>query len=75
MKGLPPPPLIKEQLLAKFAERREDERGTITFGLPQRMKEKILSHLLVLALVLDDFTVESLPLQKDLRITSNKCVS
>ena len=71
--GASPPPEVLSQLLEKFAESREGPRRT-QYLLPVRMKDKIRLHLLVLCLILDDFSVECSVLQKDLKITTNKCV-
>lgn len=59
-------------LLDKFAE---DQDGSMkTYSLPVRMKDKIRLYLLVLCLIIDDFSVEFSVLQKDLKITTNKYV-
>lgn len=71
--GVSPPSEVLEQLLGKFAESREGAKK-MTYSLPVRMKDKIRLHLLVLCLIIDDFSVEGSVLQKDLKITTNKLV-
>lgn len=68
--GFSPPFEITEQLLAKFTEKQGVKRTQHV--LSTRMKDKIRLHLLVLCLLIDDFSVELSTLQKDLKISTNK---
>ncbi len=70
--GIPPPTVVRDQLMAKFTERKEMEEGGVTPILSRRMKDKILSHLLVLVLFIDDFSVDCSALQEDLKLTTAK---
>ncbi len=70
--GVPPPTLVKDKLLAKFTERREEGGGRFSSILSRRMKDKILSHLCVLALFIDNFSVDCTTLQQDLRLSTSK---
>ena len=68
LSSLEPPALVKDQLLTKFAERQGEGSHVLT----PRMKDKVLSHLFVLALIIDDFSVDCTALQRDLRLTTAK---
>ena len=72
--GVSIPMEVKEQLLIKFTERQEgmSKGGKTLHTLSHRMKDKIRLHLCVLTLILDDFTVDCLPLQQDLKLTTTK---
>ena len=72
--GVSVPVEVKEQLLVKFTERQEGvaKGGRTLHTLSQRMKDKIRLHLFVLTLILDDFMVDCLPLQQDLKLTTTK---
>lgn len=72
--GVSLPVDVKEQLLMRFTERQEGmgREGRTLHTLSQRMKDKIRLHLFVLVLMLDDFTVDCLPLQQDLKLTTTK---
>lgn len=71
--GEEPPPGVKDQLLMKFAERKGAEEGhQSSYVLSSRMKDKILSHLFVLVLIIDDFVVDCATLQQDLKLTTSK---
>jgi len=69
--GVDPPQLVKQQMLSTFAEHKR-VRDKVTLSLSSRMRDKLLSHLLVLALILSDFTVECATLQHDLGLTATK---
>ena len=72
--GVNPPQIVKQQLLSTFTEQKlgEGGGGKVTLTLSPRMKDKILSHLLVLALILDDFMVDCSTLQHDLGLTTTR---
>lgn len=72
--GMSIPVDVKEQLLVKFTERQEGvaKGGKTLHTLSQRMKDKIRLHLFVLVLAIDDFTVDCLSLQQDLKLTTTK---
>ena len=73
--GEEPPPGVKDQLLMKFAERKgAEESHQRSYVLSSRMKDKILSHLFVLVLIIDDFVVDCATLQQDLKLTTSKLV-
>ena len=73
--GTEPPPGVREPLLMKFAEKKEGEESRQpSYVLSHRMKDKILSHLFVLVLIIDDFVVDCGTLQKDLKLTTSKLV-
>ena len=74
--GMEPPLGVKDQLLMKFAERKAagGESHQPAYVLSNRMKDKILSHLFVLVLVIDDFVVDCATLQLDLKLTTSKLV-
>ena len=42
--------------------------------ITRKMRDKILLHLLVLTLILDDFSVDCSILQQDLKLTTKKLV-
>ena len=71
--GIQPPAEVIQQLQATFTEREEGTKRTRII-LSSRMKDKICLHLLVLCLFIDDFSVEFLHLQRDLKISERKCV-
>ena len=75
--GVDPPQTVKQHLLSAFTEQKMGEGGKakVTLTLSPRMKDKILSHLLVLALILDDFAVDCSPLQHDLGLTTTRSAS
>ena len=69
---------MERNLLEKFSELLPDTPRK-TGKVPQsqrritsKMKDKILLHLLVLTLVLDDFSVDCTTLQQDLKVTTRK---
>lgn len=72
--GVSLPEEVKEQLLLKFTERQEGmgKGGKTLHTLSHRMKDKIRLHLFVLTLIVDDFTVNCLSLQQDLKLTTTK---
>ena len=72
--GVSIPEEVKEQLLVKFTERQEGmgKGGKTLHTLSHRMKDKIRLHLFVLTLIVDDFTVDCLSLQQDLKLTTTK---
>ena len=68
---------VQQSLLSKFTEFSELGGGGGGGGgsghvLSRRMKDKILSHLFVLGLMVDQYTLDTSQLQKDLKIPSNK---
>jgi len=69
--GVSPPAEVLQHLVAKFTEPRDDPRkkGVV---LSDRIKDKIFLHLLVLCLFVDDFSVEFLTLQRDLKVSKSK---
>lgn len=69
--GASPPSEVLECLLGKFTEKQTETKKP-QYCIPMRMKDKIRLHLLVLCLIIDDFTVHCSVLQKDLKITTNK---
>jgi DNA-directed RNA polymerase I subunit RPA49 len=76
LSGERPSPDVEKNLLEKFSEPLPDTgrkhskgpRRTIT----NKMRDKILLHLLVLTLVLDDYSVDCSVLQQDLKVTTKK---
>lgn len=68
----PPPMLVKEQLLLKFVDSQGEWRGRPVYSLSPRTRDKALSHLFVLALILDDFSLDCTTLQQDLHIPTQK---
>ena len=69
-----PPPDVNKELLCKFTECQVGggRDGKDAFILSARMKDKIRLHLFVLTLILDDFTVDCVSLQQDLKLTTAK---
>ena len=65
---------MKQQLLSTFAEHKmaAGVGSKVTLSFSARMRDKLLSHLLVLALILGDFAVECATLQHDLGLTATK---
>ena len=76
LSGEVPPPDVEKNLLEKFSELLPDaarKPGKVPQRrVTSRMKDKILLHLLVLTLILDDFSVECSTLQQDLKVTTKK---
>ena len=74
--GEPPPPDVEEHFLEKFSEKSPDARRKdgkpVLRRLSYKMKDKVLLHLLVLTLILDDFHVNCSTLQQDLKVTTRK---
>ncbi len=69
LKGVELPDNVREELLEKFTERQQTRGRKFIQSLSARMKDKIRLHLFVLALILDDFTVQCLSLQQDLTLS------
>ena len=76
LSGELPPPNVKKNLLDKFSELLPADSQTpgrrVGRRLTNKMKDKILLHLLVLTLILDDFSVNCSSLQQDLKVTTKK---
>ena len=69
LKYIPEP--LQCKLLERFTE--QGPQGSTEWGVvTKRMKDKILSHLFVLTLIIDQFTLDTRVLQRDLKIPSNK---
>jgi len=66
------PDNASQELLSKFTEKNVLKSGKVVHTLSTKMKDKIRLHLFVLALMVDDFTVDSLSLQKDLKLSCLK---
>lgn len=69
-----PPPVVMERLVASFAENTSPHADKPSYVISQRMKDKVLSHLFALLLMLDNFSVDCAELQKDFELTSSKLV-
>lgn len=69
LEGVDLPNKAREEILEKFTEKQSTRRGLIINSLSARMKDKIRLHLFVLALILDDFTVDCQTLQQDLKLS------
>lgn len=67
------PDSIKSQLLHDYTEQGPRSTGT-TGILSKRMKDKILSSLLVLGLIINGYSFDTTVLQRDLKIQSTKLV-
>ena len=68
---------MKQHLLDRFSEPSGAPRkagAKVPRRLSSKMKDKILLHLFVLCLILDDFRVDCSALQQDLKLTTRKCV-
>ena len=72
MEGVELPDNVKVELLEKFTEKQESKSGKVIHSLTARMRDKLRLHLLVLTLILDDFTVDCLSLQQDLKLSCAK---
>jgi DNA-directed RNA polymerase I subunit RPA49 len=76
LSGELPPADVKANLLEKFSEAVTDASSKQGKGqrrkISRKMKDKILLHLLVLTLILDDFSVDCSVLQQDLKLTTKK---
>ncbi len=72
--GVSPPTEVLQHLIAKFTEGQEESKKKHRVMLSERMKDKIFLHLLVLCLFVDDFNVEFVPLQIDLKVSKSKYV-
>lgn len=67
-----PPTEVQQQLMSRYVEGGGSSGGTRSFS--PRMRDKVLLHLFVLTLFLDDFSISCHSLQRDLKLTSNKVV-
>lgn len=70
------PPDVEKHFLERFSEispdaPREDGKP-MQRRLSNKMKDKVLLHLLVLTLILDEFHVDCSTLQRDLKVTTRK---
>ena len=65
-----PPTEVQQQLMSRYVEGGGSSGGTRSFS--PRMRDKVLLHLFVLTLFLDDFSISCHSLQRDLKLTSNK---
>ena len=76
LSGELPPLEVKANLLEKFSEAVGDASSSRQGKrkISRKMKDKILLHLLVLTLILDDFSVDCSVLQQDLKLTTKKSV-
>ena len=80
LSGVTPQLDIKKNLLEKFSEissdpPRRSHGDQIQRRLTNKMRDKILLHLLVLTLIVDDFSVDCSILQCDLKVTTKKLVT
>ena len=51
---------------------QEDGEGCQDYVMPSRMKDKLLCHILLLALFIDNFSFDVTVLQKDLQIDNTR---
>lgn len=67
-KPLPPdvPSVIKKRIFDDFTNQVMSTKGTQTIYMPKNMKDKLLLHILVIVLVLEDFSVDFTPLEEDI---------
>ena len=76
LSGEVPPPDVEKHFLEKFSELSPNtprKAGQLVQRrLSSKMKDKVLLHLLVLTLILDDFSVDCSTLQQDLKVTTKK---
>ena len=72
LSGELPPADVKTNLLEKFSDASSKQGRGQQRKISRKMKDKILLHLLVLTLILDDFSVDCSVLQQDLKLTTKK---
>ena len=68
------PDVIQQMVLTRFtmssASTTHDEN--VTYIMPDRLKDKLLCHILLLALFIDDFSLDVAGLQKDLQLDNTR---
>ncbi len=72
LEGVDLPNNVREELLEKFTERQQVRGRKFVQTISARMRDKIRLHLLVLVLILDDFVVNCLSLQQDLKLSCTR---
>ncbi|XP_067132462.1 DNA-directed RNA polymerase I subunit RPA49-like isoform X2 [Centruroides vittatus] len=66
------PTLFKEKILDKFTSKSTNQSGKLDRSFPNKMKDKLAAHALVLALFVDEFEVNLNQIQPDLKIPINR---
>ncbi|KAI9202085.1 RNA polymerase I associated factor, A49-like protein [Polychytrium aggregatum] len=66
-----PSEVVVEGLLNRFTELQDDEQYRMT----ARLKDKLLAHILVLCLIIDNYTIEPSSIARDLSLTATKVTS
>ncbi|KAL9971833.1 hypothetical protein ACROYT_G018044 [Oculina patagonica] len=61
------PEVIKERLLSTFSLEKGKARA-----VPKRLKDKLVSYILVLALMIDEFTLDCMVIMKDLKMSLSR---
>ncbi|XP_064607925.1 DNA-directed RNA polymerase I subunit RPA49-like [Liolophura sinensis] len=66
------PDFVKKSVLNKFTLKLGEDGRKMTRCMPARMKDKVISYILVLCLIIDEFQVDLGPLQQDLKISQQR---
>lgn len=72
LEGVDVPNNAREEIIENFTERQLARGKKFVPTISAKMKDKIRLHLLVLTLILDDFTVDCLSLQQDLKLSCSR---
>lgn len=66
------PTLFKEKILDKYTVKTTNRSGKLERSFPNKMKDKLAAHALVLALFLDEFEINLNQIQPDFKIPINR---
>jgi len=68
------PDVIQQMVLTRFtmSSAPTTPDGDMTYVIPDRLKDKLLCHILLLALFIDNFSLDIATLQKDLKLDSTR---
>ncbi|XP_013783231.1 DNA-directed RNA polymerase I subunit RPA49-like isoform X2 [Limulus polyphemus] len=69
------PEPYKHHLLNNFTLKSENEHGTTFRSFPQRMKDKVIAYAMVVALLLDGFSVDFSDVHPDLKFPMNRLIT
>ena len=68
------PDVVQQMILSRFTMSSVPTAGDkgVTHVMPDRLRDKLLCHILLLALFIDDFSFDVTVLQKDLQLDSTR---